>query len=72
MGRANGIRSPKFQDAKMCRSVLGYDVNALCPSTIMLGAMPCDKEVVVHWPQKQGNVKKFIEVLQRDRRFGFA
>lgn len=28
--------------------------------------MPRGKEVVVHWPQKQGNVEKFIEVLQRD------
>ena len=30
------------------------------------------KEVIVYWPQMWGNVEKLIEVLQRDRWFGFA
>ena len=43
--------------------VLGYDVNALYPSTM---------EVVAHWAQTPRKVEKFIEVLQRNRWFGFA
>ena len=56
------IRTHKFQDAKMRRRVLGYDINALYPSTM---------EVVAHWAQALRKVEKFIEVLQRDRWFGF-
>ena len=33
----------------MSKKVVGYDANALYPST-MLGDMPCGKEVVVNWP----------------------
>ena len=45
---------------------MDYDANALYPST-MLGAIPCGKEVVVHWLQTPWNAGKFIEVLEGDR-----
>lgn len=63
--------SHKFEAVKMCREVLGYNANALYPST-MLGNMPCSKEVVVRWLQKPGNVEKFLRFLQQDKWFGFA
>ena len=47
----------------MSQKVVGYDANALYPST-MLGDMPCAKEVVVHWPQTPGNIEKFRSFLQ--------
>ena len=65
------IRSHKYQDAKVCQKVFGYDANTLHPST-MLGAMPFRKEVVVHWPQTPGQVERFVEALQRNRWFGFT
>ena len=52
---------PRREDVSKSRRVLGYDANALYPST-----MPCAKEVVGSWPQTPGNVEKFIDVLQRD------
>ena len=57
------IRKYKFQDARMLRRVLGYDINALYPSTM---------EVVAHWAQAPRKVENFIEVLRRDRWLGFA
>ena len=65
------IRLHKFQDVKMSQKVVGYDANALYPST-MLGDMPCGKEVVVHWTQTPGNIEKFRSFLQQDKWFGFA
>ena len=57
------IRKHKFQDAKTCLRVLTYDANALYPSTM---------EVVAQCAQTPRYVEKFIEVLQRNRCFGFA
>ena len=65
------IRTHKFQDAKMCRKVLGYDSNALYPRT-MLGDMPCGKVAVMHWPKTPGNVETFCRFLQHDKWFGLA
>ena len=42
------IRSHKYQDARLCQNILGYDANALYLST-MLREMPCGKERVVHY-----------------------
>ena len=38
----------------------------------MLGAMPCGKDVVVHWSRTAGEVDRFAEALQLNRWFGFA
>ena len=55
------IRSHKYQDAKVCRKVLGYDANALYPS-MMLGLMPCCKGEVQDWPQTEECLRNFYSV----------
>ena len=65
------IRSHKYQDAKVCRKVLGYDANALYPNT-MLGLMPCGKGVVQDWPQTEKCLGNFIDAVKTERWFGFA
>ena len=57
------IRSYKHQDAKVCRKVLGYDANALYPST-MLGLMPCGKGEVQDWPQAEECLRNFIDAVK--------
>ena len=37
------IRPHRFAKTKTCRQIIGYDANALYPST-MMGVMPCGKE----------------------------
>ena len=39
------IRSHQYEDAKVCRRILGYDANSLYPST-MMKEMPCGPGVV--------------------------
>ena len=65
------IRSYKHQDAKVCRKVLGYDANALYPST-MLGWMPCGKEEVKDWPQTKECLRNFLDAVKTERWFGLA
>ena len=65
------IRSHKYQDAKVCRKVLGYDANALYPST-MLGLMPCGKGVVQDWQQTEECLRNFIDSVKTEEWFGFA
>ena len=59
------------QGAKVCRKVLGYDGNALYPST-MLGLMPCGKGEVKDWPQTEECLRNFIDAVKKERWFGFA
>jgi len=42
------IRSHRISEPRLCKNILGYDVNALYLST-MLRKMPCEKERVVHY-----------------------
>ena len=49
------IRSHKYKEATVCQNVLGYDDNALYHTA--WGAMPCGKEIVIHWPQIPGESK---------------
>ena len=65
------IRSHKYENARMCPRVLGYDANALYPST-MLEDMPCGKEKVVHYENPAEVVENFIGRLRRKEWFGFA
>ena len=65
------IRSHKHQDAKVCRKVLGYDANALHPSTL-LGWMPYGKRVVQDWPQTEDCLRISIDAVKTERWFGFA
>jgi len=52
------IRSHKYEDARLCQRVLGYDANALYPST-MLQAMSCGKEKIVVYPYPSEAVAEF-------------
>ena len=52
------IRSHKYEDAKPCQKIQGYDANALYLST-MLREMPCGKEKVVNWG---GTEQRYVEV----------
>lgn len=63
------IRSHKFREAKLCKNILGYDANALYLST-MLQDMPCGKEKVVYYEEK--DTPSFIEKVKKGEWFGFA
>ena len=65
------IRSHKYENARVCRRVVGYDANALYPST-MLQEMPCGKEKVVHYENPAEELDNFIGRLRRNEWFGFA
>ena len=61
----------KYEDAKLCQKVLGYNANALYPGT-MLGEMPFSREEVYYWPLMEKGLKSFLAGLRQDRWFGFA
>ena len=42
------IRGHQFEDARLCKKILGYDANALYLST-MLQDMPCGEEKIRHF-----------------------
>ena len=65
------IHSQKYEDAKLCQKVLGYNANALYPGT-MLGEMPFSREEVYYWPLMEKGLKSFLAGLRQDRWFGFA
>ena len=65
------IRSHKYEDACLCQRVLGYDANALYPST-MLQEMPCGKEKIVVYPYPSEAVADFEYRLWIKKWFGFA
>lgn len=63
------IRSHKYSTPKLCRRVLGFDANALYPST-MRKPMPCGEGKVVPWWQE--GLETFETALNRGEWFGFA
>ena len=65
------IRSHKYKNARMCQQILGYDANALYPST-MLQEMPFGPEKVVHYENSAEEVDRSVSRLRRKRWFGFA
>jgi len=65
------IRSHKYENARLCQRVLGYDANALYPST-MLQEMPCGKEKIVVYPYPSEAVADFEDRLWTKQWFGFA
>ena len=65
------IRSHKYEGARLCQRVLGYDANALYPST-MLQEMPCGKEKIVVYPFPSEAVAEFENRLKTKQWFGFA
>jgi len=57
------IRSHKYEDAHLCKQVVGYDANALYPST-MLQEMPCGKEKIVVYPYPSEAVAEFEKPVE--------
>ena len=47
------IREHKFEEPRLCKKILGYDANALYPST-MLRAMPCGRGSVKYYSEERG------------------
>jgi len=65
------IRPHRFAKTKTCRRIIGYDANALYPST-MMREMPCGKEKVVTFENTQEAVQGFVNSLAAKAWFGFA
>ena len=65
------IRSHKYKNARTCQQVLGYDANALYPST-MLQEMPFGPGKVVHYENSAEEVDRSVSRLRRKRWFGLA
>ena len=57
------IRSHRFRTTKTCKRIIGYDANALYPST-MLREMPCGKEKVVRYKNPRDEAVKLISRLK--------
>ena len=65
------IRPHRFKKTKTCKRIIGYDANALYPST-MLREMPCGKEKVVCYKNPRDQAVKLISRLKEGTWFGFA
>ena len=67
------IRDHQVEEPRLCKKILGYDANALYPST-MLRDMPCGKGRVVHYEEafkeKEGPV--LVKRQKEGKWFGFA
>ena len=61
----------RFKKTKAYKRIVGYDANALYPST-MMREMPCGKEKVVHYKNPRDEAIKFISPLKAGTWFGFA
>ena len=65
------VRPHRFKKTKACKRILGYDANALYPST-MMREMSCGKEKVLHYKNPRDEAIKFISRLKAGTWFGFA
>ena len=65
------IRSHKYLTPKPFHRMLGFDSNALYPST-KRKPMSCGRGKVVHWLQTQEALCIFVGALRRGEWFGFA
>ena len=65
------IRSHQYEDAKVCRHILGYDANSLYPST-MMKEMPCGPGVVTTRNNPEAAALVFSQLLYTKEWFGFA
>lgn len=65
------IRPHEVPNPKMCLRALGYDANALYPST-MLGDMPSGKETMTHYMDPVEAVPDFLQALEEETWFGFV
>ena len=65
------IRSHQYEDARVCRRILGYDANSLYPST-MMKEMPCGAGVVTTHPNPKAAASLLPQLLYTKEWFGFA
>ena len=65
------IRSHQYEDAKVCRRILGYDANSLYPST-MMKEMPCGPGFVKTYDNPEAYARVFPQFLWTEEWFGFA
>ena len=65
------IRSHQYEDAKVCRPILGYDANSLYPST-MMKEMPCGPGFVKSYDNPEAYARVFPQFLWMEEWFGFA
>ena len=65
------IRSHQYEDAKVCRRILGYDANSLYPST-MMKEMPCGPGYVKSYDNPEAYARVFPQFLWAEEWFGFA
>ena len=64
------IRSHQYEDARVCRRILGYDANSLYPST-MMKEMPCGPGVVTTHPNPEAAASLLPQLLYTKEWFGF-
>ena len=65
------IRSHQYEDARVCRRILGYDANSLYPST-MMKEMPCGPGFVQTYNNPEAYARVFPQFLWMEEWFGFA
>ena len=65
------IRSHQYEDACLCRRILGYDANSLYPST-MMKEMPCGPGYVKSYDNPEAYARVFPQFLWTEEWFGFA
>ena len=65
------IRSHQYEDARVCRRILGYDANSLYPST-MMKEMPCGPRYVKSYDNPEAYARVFPQFLWMEEWFGFA
>ena len=65
------IRSHQYEDARVCRRILGYDANSLYPST-MMKEMPCGPGVVMPRNNPEAAALILPQLLYTKEWFRFA
>ena len=65
------IRSHQYEDARVCRRILGYDANSLYPST-MMKEVPCGPGYVKSYDNPEAYARVFPQFLWMEEWFGFA
>ena len=65
------IRSHQYENARLCRRILGYDANSLYPST-MMKEMPCGPGFVKSYDNPEAYARVFPQFLWTQEWFGFA
>ena len=65
------IRSHQYEDARVCRRILGYDANSLYPST-MVKEMPCGPGHITTYNNPEACALVLPQLLGTKQWFGFA